>query len=136
MAYIERRGYGRSADDIRRCRQELADFPDGSPQKNVTKSVDFYSTSDCRDWTFHVQQHNLTIPAIKCFLDQNDLEFLGFELDARTSRRYELRFPEDRRRTNLDHWHVFETENPYVFSDMYVFLVQKRITPCLVNRRN
>jgi tetratricopeptide (TPR) repeat protein/2-polyprenyl-3-methyl-5-hydroxy-6-metoxy-1,4-benzoquinol methylase len=126
MAYIERRGYGRTADDIRRCRQELANFPDGSPQKNVTKSADFYSTSDCRDWTFHVQQHNLTVPAIKHFLDENDLEFLGFELDARTSRRYELRFPEDRRRTNLDHWHAFETENPYVFSEMYVFLVQKR----------
>jgi tetratricopeptide (TPR) repeat protein/SAM-dependent methyltransferase len=126
MEYIEQRGYGRSADDIRRCRQELADFPDGSPQKNVTKSADFYSTSDCRDWTFHVQQHNLTIPAIKRFLDENDLEFLGFELDARTLRRYELRFPEDRRRTNLDFWHAFETENLHVFSDMYVFLVQKR----------
>jgi tetratricopeptide (TPR) repeat protein/SAM-dependent methyltransferase len=126
MAYIERRGYGRSADDIRRCRQELANFPDGSPQKNVTKSVDFYSTSDCRDWTFHVQQHNLTIPLIKSFLEENALEFLGFELDARALRRYELRFPEDRRRTNLDHWNTFETENPYVFSDMYVFLVQKR----------
>jgi tetratricopeptide (TPR) repeat protein/2-polyprenyl-3-methyl-5-hydroxy-6-metoxy-1,4-benzoquinol methylase len=127
MAYIGRRGYGRAADDIRRCRQELADFPVGSPQKNVTRSVDFYSTSDCRDWIFHVQQHNLTIPAIKHFLDENNLEFLGFELDARTSRRYELRFPNDRRRTNLDHWHSFEAENPYIFSDMYVFLVQMRV---------
>jgi hypothetical protein len=37
-----------------------------------------------------------------------------------------MRFPEDRARTNLDLWHVFETENPYIFADMYVFVVQRR----------
>ena len=75
---------------------------------------------------FHVQQQGLTIPAIKQFLQANGLEFLGFELDARMLRTYALRFPEDPARTNLDLWDVFEAENPYVFTDMYVFVVQKQ----------
>jgi tetratricopeptide (TPR) repeat protein/2-polyprenyl-3-methyl-5-hydroxy-6-metoxy-1,4-benzoquinol methylase len=126
MAFIAERGFGRSADDIRRCRQEIADFPDGTPQKQVTASWDFFSTSDCRDLLFHVQQQGLTIPAIKEFLHANGLEFLGFELDARVLRTYEMRFPDDPAWTNLDFWDVFESENPDVFTDMYVFLVQKR----------
>lgn len=125
MAFIAERGYGRSAEDIRRCRQVLADYPDDTPQKRVTTGSDFYSTSDCRDLLFHVQQHGLTIPTIKEFLQANGLGFLGFELDARVLRTYALRFPEDPARTNLDLWHVFESENPYLFADMYVFLVQK-----------
>jgi 2-polyprenyl-3-methyl-5-hydroxy-6-metoxy-1,4-benzoquinol methylase len=126
MAFIAERGYGRSADDIRRCRQEIADFPGGTPQNRVTMSWDFFSTSDCRDLLFHVQQQGMTIPAIKEFLHANGLEFLGFELDARVLRVYETRFPDDAARTNLDFWDVFESENPDVFTDMYVFLVQKR----------
>jgi len=126
MAYAAERGYGRTVQDIRRCRQELVDFPAGTPQNNVTLTPDFYSTSDCRDWLFHVQQQGMTIPQLKAFLGENDLEFLGFELDGRTTRRYATRFPADKARTDLDAWHVFETENPYVFADMYIFLVQRR----------
>ena len=126
MTFIAGRGYGRTADDIRRCRQELMDFADGTPQKNVTTSPDFFSMSECRDYIFHVQQQGTTIPRIKSFLDENALEFLGFELDARVLRKYALRFPEDRAKTNLDLWHVHETENPYLFAEMYVFVVQKR----------
>jgi tetratricopeptide (TPR) repeat protein/2-polyprenyl-3-methyl-5-hydroxy-6-metoxy-1,4-benzoquinol methylase len=126
MAYIAERGYGASADDIRRCRQELMNFAPGTPQRNVATSADFFSTSDCRDLLFHVQEQGVTIPAIKAFLKANELEFLGFELDARVLRRYALRFPEDPARSSLDAWHVFETENPYTFSDMYVLMVQKR----------
>ena len=104
----------------------VKDFADGTPQKNVTTSPDFFSMSECRDYIFHVQQQGTTIPRIKSFLDENALEFLGFELDARVLRKYALRFPEDRAKTNLDLWHVHETENPYVFAEMYVFVVQKR----------
>jgi tetratricopeptide (TPR) repeat protein/SAM-dependent methyltransferase len=126
MAFIAERGYGRSAGDIRRCRQEIMDFPSDTPQGRITTSWDFFSTSDCRDLLFHVQQHGTTIPAIKEFLQANGLELLGFELDARVLRTYSLRFPEDPARTNLDLWDVFESENPYIFTDMYVFVVQKQ----------
>ena len=37
---------------------------DGAAFKNVYASGDFFSTSDCRDLLFHVQEHRLTIPQI------------------------------------------------------------------------
>jgi hypothetical protein len=60
--FIARRGYGTSAQDIRRCRQELMDFPEGTPLKNVTYTTEFYSTSECRDLLFHVQEHRPRCP--------------------------------------------------------------------------
>jgi SAM-dependent methyltransferase len=125
-AFIAERGYGRSADEISRCRQELMDFADGTAQKNVTASPDFFSTSECRDYLFHVQQQTTTIPRIAAFLEESALEFLGFELDARVLRQYAARFPQDRAKTNLECWHTYESENPDVFAGMYVFMVQKR----------
>ena len=45
---------------------------------------DFYSTSECRDLLFHVQEHRMTLPQIKAFLAAQDLQFLGFEIDRGT----------------------------------------------------
>ena len=42
---------------------------------------DFYSTSECRDLLFHVQEHRMTLPQIKAFLVAQELQFLGFEID-------------------------------------------------------
>jgi len=42
-------------------------------------------------------------------------------------RTYSCRFPEDPARTDLDLWDVFESENPYIFTDMYVFVVQSSV---------
>jgi len=71
-----------------------------------------------------VQEHRFEIPQIAKFLSENDLDFLGFRLRAPVLRQYELRFPDDPSRTNLDHWHVFETENPTTFASMYQFWIQ------------
>jgi hypothetical protein len=38
---------------------------------------------------------------------------------------YATRFPSDKPRSNLDHWHHFETEFPDIFAGMYDFWVQK-----------
>jgi tetratricopeptide (TPR) repeat protein/SAM-dependent methyltransferase len=75
--FIAERGYRPSAEDIRRCRQELTSFGDGTPLKRVTELSDFFSTSACRDLLFHVQEHQLTLREISAFLTQNRLEFLG-----------------------------------------------------------
>ena len=76
-AFIAERGYGSSADDIRRCRQDIVAHEDGQAFKNVYASADFYSTSDCRDLLFHVQEHRHTIPQIAGFIAENALEFVG-----------------------------------------------------------
>jgi tetratricopeptide (TPR) repeat protein len=122
-AFIAERGYGRTAADIRQCRQDLLAAPDGTPLKNVTQYPDFFTISECRDLLFHVQEHQLTIPEIAAFLRANALTFLGFA-NAPTQA-YRARFSADPAMTDLACWHAFETENPLTFVNMYQFWVQK-----------
>ena len=124
-AYIAERGYVGSVEEIRRCRQEIAAFPDGTPGKSVIVAGDFYSTSDCRDLLFHVQEYQHTLPEIAAFITAEKLTFLGFQLDARVLRGYAARYPDDAAATNLVHWDDFEHTHPDVFAAMYQFAIQK-----------
>ena len=123
--FIVQRGYHPSADDIRRCRQELTGFGDDTPLKRATERSDFFSTSTCRDLLFHIQEHQLSLPEISTFLSQNRLEFLGFNLPGHVLQNFRRRFPNDKTMTDLNHWHRFETENPVIFAGMYQFWIQK-----------
>jgi hypothetical protein len=91
----------------------------------VADYADFFSTSECRDLLFHVQEHQLTLPEIEAFLRRHSLQFLGFELAPGIAANYRLRFPEDRSMSNLASWQTFETENPSTFASMYQFWMQK-----------
>ncbi len=126
--FIAERGYRPAAPDIRRCRQELMSFADGTPLKNVATG-DFFTTSGCRDLLFHVQEHRFALPDIGAFLAENDLTFLGFDLGGRTQLQYRTRFPGDRSMTDLGLWHIFESENPGTFLGMYQFWIQKKRRP-------
>jgi tetratricopeptide (TPR) repeat protein/SAM-dependent methyltransferase len=123
-AFIAERGYGRDAADIRRCRQDLLASGDGAFRSLLT-FTDFYSVSDCRDLLFHVQEQRLTLPQINAFLAQNNLKLIGFQVDAEVRKKFQLRFPGDAAVTDLEAWHVFETENPDTFAGMYQFWIQK-----------
>ena len=125
-ATIAERGYRPNPDDIRRCRQEMMGFDGGQLFANISASVDFYTLSSCRDLLFHVQEHQLTLPEIAGFLGENDLEFLGFELDAAVLRQYALAYPDDRSASDLARWDKFERAYPQIFAGMYQFWVQKR----------
>jgi tetratricopeptide (TPR) repeat protein/2-polyprenyl-3-methyl-5-hydroxy-6-metoxy-1,4-benzoquinol methylase len=118
-------GYITSADDIRRCRQDLLNV-DKSPDLAIANSDDFFGVSSCRDLLFHTQEYWTELPAIAAFLRDNDLTFLGFEMDDATLLAYRRRFPDDPAATNLQNWHAFESENPDAFSGMYRFWIQKR----------
>ena len=91
-----------------------------------TSSSDFFSTSDCRDLLFHVQEHRLTIPQIAGFLAENELDFVAFDLDARMTAQYRKTNPTDTTMTDLASWDAFERQYPATFSGMYQFWVQKR----------
>ena len=114
-------GYHPTADEIRRCRQELLD----SPLKDVARAGDFFSTSECRDLLFHVQEHRLTIPEIKSFIGENGLMFIGFEFAPRLTQYYRDLFGGDRFLRDLDRWHRLEVEKPDTFAGMYQFWLQK-----------
>jgi len=93
---------------------------------SVTRFTDFFSTSECRDLLFHVQEARMNIPAIKTVIAKHGLKFLGFEFSKHALQQYRGRFAASGWSMNdLDHWHAFETKFPDTFSGMYQFWVQK-----------
>jgi SAM-dependent methyltransferase/tetratricopeptide (TPR) repeat protein len=126
---IAERGYRPIAHDIRLCREEIAAAEDGSKDglmlKSLTRSDDFFSMSECRDFLFHPQEHRLTLPQIKAFLAANNLQFSGFALPPAALQLFARRFPDRNAMADLDRWHAFETEAPDTFAAMYQFSVRK-----------
>ena len=98
---------------------------DGSLLQSLTLVDDFFATSECRDMIFHVQEHRITLPEIKSFLAENDVQFVGFTIDAPTRHRFSTRFPDPAAMADLDCWHTFEAEAPATFIGMYQFGVRK-----------
>lgn len=124
-SFIAEHGYSSTTEDIRRCRQDLLDLDKSEDFGTTTKSYDFFSISACRDLLFHVQEHRMTLTGIDAFLRENNLAFIGFELEDEILKAYKQRFPDDRAATNLAKWQIFENENPDTFIGMYQFWVQK-----------
>jgi len=63
--FITARGYASTPDDIRRFRQDLAVRNARPELRWLCDMPDFYSTSECRDLLFHVQEHRLTLGQIE-----------------------------------------------------------------------
>ena len=123
--FIARQGYGATADEIRRCREDLIALDETADFGTTLKSSDFFSVSNCRDLLIHVQEHRMTLTSIEAFLRENNLAFLGFEIEGDVLHNYKQRFPDDRTATHLGQWQIFENENPDIFFGMYQFWVQK-----------
>lgn len=122
--FVAGRGYGSTAGEIRRCRQELMDMDEGDRSVHSVSS-DMFSISGCRDLLFHVQEKCLTLTEIELFLRENNLTFIGFEIASDVLHAYRSRFRDDRAATDLARWRVFEDENPDTFAGMYQFWTQK-----------
>jgi SAM-dependent methyltransferase len=122
---IADRGYRPIPEDIRRCREEILAAADGSLLKSASAFSDFFTTNECRDLIFHVQEHQMALPEIKAFLADNGLQFTGFVLDPATQQSFAARFPEPEAMVDLDRWHAFETAAPATFAKMYQFFVRK-----------
>ena len=125
--FIAARGYASTPDDIRRFRRDLAAPGAGVELQWLSEAPDFYSTSECRDLLFHVQEHRLTLDQIESFLAESGLRFIGFELDPRVADQYRRRFTDDLAGINLRNWARFEADNPDTFRGMYQFWIQKPI---------
>ncbi len=115
---VAERGYRAEADDIRRCRQELA----RTPHASLRRFNDFYSVSECRDLLFHVQEHHCSIDEIESFLAAQRLIFIGFEVMPAVVAAYRQRFS-DSPIADLGRWKIFESERPDTFAGMYQFWV-------------
>ena len=124
-ALIAERGYRPVPEDIRRCREEILAAADGTLLKSASAFSDFFTTNECRDLIFHVQEHQMTLPQIKAFLAENGVQFTGFVLDPAIQQQFAARFPESEASLDLDRWHAFETAAPATFAKMYQFFVRK-----------
>ncbi len=122
---IAERGYSSTLDDIRRFRQDLSVGTLGVEPQRLSQFSDFFSTSECRDLLFHVQEHRLTLRQIESFLADFGLRFIGFEMDRSVLHQYRARFTDDLSATNLRNWASFEAEHPDTFAAMYQFWIQK-----------
>ena len=121
-AFIANHGFGSTPAEIRRCRQELLK----TPLASVTRFIDFFSTSECRDLLFHVQEARMTIPAIAEFIARHGLRFIGFEFERPAAEHYRNQFRNSGwSLTDLHRWHEIEMKFPDTFSGMYHFWVQK-----------
>ncbi|NBC33148.1 MAG: tetratricopeptide repeat protein [Alphaproteobacteria bacterium] len=121
-------GHGLAAtpDGIRQGRQALLALPPDHPAAPVTQATDFHSLSGCRDLLFHVQEHVTTLPDIARLLNENDLDFLGFELPSRAlAQAYDAAFPADPGRRNLANWTALENRYPDAFAGMYLFWARR-----------
>jgi tetratricopeptide (TPR) repeat protein/SAM-dependent methyltransferase len=126
--FIAAQGYASAPEDIRRFRRDLAKQVANAELQWLSEISDFYSTSECRDLLFHVQEHRLTLGQIESFLEEFGLQFIGFELAPTVLRQYRARFTDDPSATNLRNWARFEADNPNTFIGMYRFWIQKPIS--------
>lgn len=127
-AMIAEKHYSTSAEDIRTCRQDIsAEAACGNQQmESLCRRGDFYSTSECRDLLFHVQEHRFTLPQIQTILNKLKLQFLGFELKAKESLLNDGKEGSKKyKQSSLSHWHQYELKNPDTFRAMYQFWCKK-----------
>jgi 2-polyprenyl-3-methyl-5-hydroxy-6-metoxy-1,4-benzoquinol methylase/Tfp pilus assembly protein PilF len=122
---IAERGYCGTPDAIRGFRQHFAVTNPGVELQSLSQFPDFFSTSECRDMLFHVQEHRLTLSQIEGFLVDFGLHFIGFDLDRSVLHQYRARFTDDPFATHLRNWATFEADNPDTFAGMYQFWIQK-----------
>ncbi len=122
---IAERGIPPTPDGIRRLRGELVTQRKSHEFMRLT---DFFTTSECRDLLFHVHEQQFTIPQIKAFLGENDLNFIGFEFSPPEAHRdhHDVFARAGWAATDLDRWDAYEREQPQLFSGMYIFWVQKK----------
>jgi 2-polyprenyl-3-methyl-5-hydroxy-6-metoxy-1,4-benzoquinol methylase len=125
-AIVAERGYQPTAEGVRALRQTIIREKDEPRWQPLVQTVDFYSTSGCRDMFFNVMEHRLTIADIKSFLDEQGFAFLGFELDPKIIEQFRQRHSAADTLTDLDAWQAFETANPRTFLNMYVFSIRRK----------
>jgi tetratricopeptide (TPR) repeat protein/2-polyprenyl-3-methyl-5-hydroxy-6-metoxy-1,4-benzoquinol methylase len=122
---IKQNSIGSNSNEIRNYRKHLLELKSFDDYGFATSSLDFFSTSTCRDLLFHVQEHRFNLNTIDIFIKEHNLDFLGFEIDRSVAQSYKERFPADPSATNLELWQQYEEENPDTFAGMYQFYIQK-----------
>jgi 2-polyprenyl-3-methyl-5-hydroxy-6-metoxy-1,4-benzoquinol methylase len=118
---IRRRRLPATANAIREFRQHVYGAERDSPLKSLLRWRDFYSMSDCRDFLFHVQEHQFELPQIAAMLRDHGLTVLGMskQLPRHALAAYRQMFPRDETLADLQKWDAAEARYPETFLGMY-----------------
>ena len=124
---IRQRQLPATASAIREFRQYVYTAERDSPLKSLLRWRDFYSMSDCRDFLFHVQEHQFDLPQISAMLRDHGLTVLGMskQLPRHAVAAYRQTFPHDETMADLQKWDAVETRYPETFLGMYQIWCRK-----------
>ncbi|MBT6883172.1 MAG: methyltransferase domain-containing protein [Rhodospirillaceae bacterium] len=124
-AAIASEGLTASNDDIRQFRHQVLRGRLGDDGATISKTIDFFSLSGCRDLVFHTQEHRTSIPELSNTMEDLGLEFLGFSVNKSVELSYREAYPGDPAGLSLANWDQFEMDNPETFRAMYKFWCRK-----------
>lgn len=126
-AYIDRLGYPATVNGIRSLRRDLMVHKPPELEAILSPASDFWTTSDCRDLVFHVNEHRFTLPQVAEMLHNAALDFLGIEFGHESDR---TRFLSGQAGAtavqDIAALHHFEIEHPEVFGDTYRIWARRR----------
>jgi predicted Zn-dependent protease/SAM-dependent methyltransferase len=126
-ALIRQHGFPPTLDGVRKLRALLRAKPDDHPAAPVTRSVDYHSTSACRDLLFHEHEICIDLNDLQSLLDRLDLEFLGFEFETpQMIADFRTRFGRAAALDDLKLWRTFEDERSEIFGALYQFWTRRR----------
>ena len=125
---IRQRQLSATPSAMREFRQTVFSAEQDSPLKSLLRWRDFYSMSDCRDFLFHVQEHQFELPQVEAMLRNNGLTVLGLskQLPRAATLAYRKMFPRDQTMADLRNWNAVEEWYPETFLGMYQIWSQKR----------
>lgn len=119
--YITQENYPATVCGIRAFRRHV--MTHGAPpnlEYILSPASDFWTTSDCRDLLFHVNEHRFTLPEIGAMFATAGLEFLGVQFGhAADQTRYCAEHPQPDALRDVALLHAYEIAHPEVFGDTY-----------------
>ena len=119
-------GYGSSAEDIRRFRQDLVREGPAELAAAMMASPDFYSVSDCRDLVFHVEEHRYDLPSLVVAGQALGLRWLGLDVDDPALQAASAALsPHRQRADDITWWDRLEQRHPEAFAGTYKLWWQK-----------
>lgn len=89
------------------------------------RSQNFYNLNEFRDLALHVSEHQMQLPEIERFLDDNGLRFAGFHLPDVVLAQFRRFSGVAAGPGTLAEWHRFELANSATFDAMYCFWTRK-----------
>ena len=118
------KGFSSEVRDMRRFRRMLVEDPEHHDTLRALQGYDFFNLSVFREQVSHEKEHCYTLLQLKEILDELGLRFKGFELDDEMAGMdYMGLYPDDPDMLDLTHWHEYETKNPELFLNQYMFWV-------------